>query len=270
MPELPEVETTRQGIMPYFTDQRIDQLLIRQKKFRYEVNFNDKDLIGQTGICIYRRAKYLILEYTSCVLLIHLGMSGSLRMLEKTAAIKKHDHLFFQLSNGLTMVYHDPRRFGFILKYPNLIALNQVFHNLGPEPLSDCFNNSYFKCKIARSNRPIKSLLMDQKVVVGVGNIYATEALFLAGIHPDKPGATLSDHETTQLVLECKIILKKAIANGGTTLRDFVSGHGQPGYFKQSLHVYGRSGESCYRCNTTIEKQIIGQRTSSFCPQCQH
>jgi formamidopyrimidine-DNA glycosylase len=269
MPELPEVETTRNAILPHIMGKNIEKVFFFQKKLRYPINFDAKDVVEQQCLYVYRRAKYLILELTQGYILIHLGMSGSLRIHPGEFEKKKHDHVIFYFSNNLRLIYHDPRRFGFIKRFPPPLLNQSPLNHLGPEPQTDLFNDSYFYHVIHSSQRQIKVLMMDQKVVVGVGNIYATEALFLAKIHPSRKGHTLSKQEVFDLVDNIKRVLSHAIKQGGTTLRDFVSGKGETGYFQQHLYVYGREGLPCLKCKDTIKKLVIGQRTSAYCQTCQ-
>ena len=246
--------------------EKVDILI---KKLRYPINFENKDIANMECQYVYRRAKYLILELEKRYLVIHLGMSGSLRIQSGNLKKKKHDHVIFHLSPNTRLIYHDPRRFGFIQLFPHpILNLKPILH-LGPEPQSDLFNDSYLYNMISRSERMIKVLIMDQKIVVGVGNIYATEALFLAKIHPSRKGSSLSIKEIQALVANIKNVLFEAIKQGGTTLRDFVSGSGKIGYFQQHLYVYGRENKPCVHCGNKIQKIIIGQRASTYCQFCQ-
>ena len=218
---------------------KIKKVVFFQKKLRYPINIDSKDIDEHQCLYVDRRAKYLILELTKGYILVHLGMSGSLRIHTGEFEKKKHDHVIFYFSNDLRLIYHDPRRFGFIKRFSSLYVIQPPLNRLGPEPQTDLFNDSYFYNVIHSSQRQIKVLMMDQKVVVGVGNIYATEALFLAKIHPSRKGNTLSKQEVFELVDKIKRVLSHAIKQGGTTLRDFVSGKGETGYFQQHLYVYG-------------------------------
>ena len=268
MPELPEVETTRLGVIDYVKGEKLLSINYSQKKLRYPCDFVVDDLIGLTCLDISRRAKYLIFNFKHEKLLIHLGMSGSLRV-EVTSNLKhkKHDHLTFSFTGGHSLIFHDPRRFGFVVRHT--CAWKEKMALWGPEPLSEDFCSKGLFEKINQSSRAIKQAIMDQKVVVGVGNIYANEVLFKLGINPLKKACDLSHHEAEGLVSEIKSTLNLSIKQGGTTLRDFVSGKEKPGYFKQSLMVYGREGKSCYHCDSLIERMVIGQRSTFYCPVCQ-
>ncbi len=268
MPELPEVETTRRGIEPHIVGRRINRVTIRQPRLRWPVPPLDKLLAGQRVKSVSRRAKYILIEFANGTLIVHLGMSGSLRIVNTNTPSRPHDHV--ELCFGKQCLrLHDPRRFGAMLwtegdplKHPRLC-------DLGPEPLSNAFNGESLY-RIAKNRRaPIKSLIMDGKTVVGVGNIYATEALFAAGIHPQRAGNRVSLARLEILVDEIKKVLDHAIERGGTTLRDFVNETGTPGYFAQELMVYGRAGEPCKLCGNQIKTRQIGQRASAYCSVCQ-
>ncbi len=268
MPELPEVETTKRGIAPYIIGQSIEKIDVHHRSLRYPVG---DDLFLIEGITIHdvsRRAKYLLIHGEGFYLIIHLGMSGSLRVSECDEQLKKHDHLVFKLSNGKELRYHDPRRFGFVQIYRGDETPSYLL-KLAPEPLSDEFNDQYFKKIIEKRTQPIKSFIMDQRFVVGVGNIYANEALFMAGIHPETITKTIKPKQQKLLVESIKKVLSKAIGEGGTTLKDFIQPDGTHGYFAQSLSVYGRNGEPCFVCGAEIRKLIIAQRSTYFCPICQ-
>ncbi|MDG2348478.1 MAG: bifunctional DNA-formamidopyrimidine glycosylase/DNA-(apurinic or apyrimidinic site) lyase [Gammaproteobacteria bacterium] len=268
MPELPEVETTRLGVIGYAKGESLLSMDSSQKKLRYPCDFKKGDFIGSPCLDINRRAKYLIFNFGKEKLLMHLGMSGSLRV-EITSRIKKkkHDHCMLHFTGGHSLIYHDPRRFGFIVRHSG--AWREKMAAWGPEPLSVDFCKKQLLKKVNQSTRAIKQLIMDQSVVVGVGNIYASEVLFKLGIHPMKKGCTISEDEASGLVKEIKNTLHKSIEQGGTTLRDFISGKEKPGYFKQSLMVYGREGELCFECDTAIERLVLAQRSSFYCPKCQ-
>ncbi len=268
MPELPEVETTRLGVIGYAKGESLLSIDSSQKKLRYPCDFTKDDFIGSPCLDINRRAKYLIFNFGQEKLLMHLGMSGSLRV-ETTSEIKKkkHDHYMFHFTGGHSLIYHDPRRFGFVVRYSE--AWREKMTAWGPEPLSADFCEKQLLKKVNQSTKTIKQLIMDQNVVVGVGNIYASEVLFKLGINPMKKGCTISEEEVGGLVLEIKNTLHKSIEQGGTTLRDFISGKEKPGYFKQSLMVYGREGELCFKCGTAIERLVLAQRSSFYCPKCQ-
>lgn len=271
MPELPEVETTRAGLEPHIIGRRIAKAASRVSKLRQTIHNEElKALTARQLTAIKRRGKYLIIDTDKAdlSLLIHLGMSGSLRVVPLIAALKPHDHILITLDNTQQIRLHDPRKFGsFILFNPQ--ETPPQLASLGLEPLSDEFNADYFYASTRKRRSAIKIHLMNQAVVVGVGNIYASEALFLAGIHPLRAANSLSEVEAAKLVQYVKAELSRAITLGGTTLRDFVQPDGTNGYFQQTLQVYGRAGKACHRCGTTIEKMMIGQRNSFFCPNCQ-
>ena len=267
MPELPEVETTLKGIEPFIKEQKITRLIVRQGSLRWPVT-EEIDVIveGQTVIDVTRRAKYLIIQLERGSMLVHLGMSGSLRVVRPDTEWRKHDHIELQLVNGACLRYHDPRRFG-----SWLWCLNdhpQLAH-LGPEPLSNDFDGGLLWHKAKGRKVAVKPFIMDNKIVVGVGNIYASEALFRSGIRPDRPAGKISKQRYEALGGHIKDVLKAAIEQGGTTLRDFVNSKGEPGYFQQTLAVYGRGGKSCVTCAGVLRDVRLGQRSSVFCPQCQ-
>ncbi|KKA44686.1 MULTISPECIES: bifunctional DNA-formamidopyrimidine glycosylase/DNA-(apurinic or apyrimidinic site) lyase [unclassified Salinivibrio] len=268
MPELPEVEVSRLGIMPYVEGQTVTEITIRQPKLRWPIPETLQQLKGQVIRRVTRRAKYLLLETDVGTAIVHLGMSGSLRVLPTSLAPEKHDHVDVTLSNGRLIRYHDPRRFGAWLWQEGDLP-HPVLGKLGPEPLTDAFNSDYLLAKAAGKKMAMKSFIMDNAVVVGVGNIYANESLFCAGIHPKRPAGSLTQTEATALVDEIKTVLAAAITQGGTTLKDFTQVDGKAGYFAQALRVYGKSGEPCPACDTTLERIVIGQRATVFCPQCQ-
>lgn len=272
MPELPEVETTRRGIQPYLENSTIDEVVIRNFSLRWPIdNELASKLKGQTISKVKRRAKYLLVECDSGVLVIHLGMSGSLRILDKTELNNpgKHDHVDVALSNGFLMRYTDPRRFGAILWVTSAIDEHKLISHLGPEPLSVAFDSNYLLKQAEKKRCSVKTLIMNGQIVVGVGNIYASESLFLAQIHPQTKANELTAQQCERLVLAIKDVLSKAIDAGGTTLKDFTKSDGKPGYFSQQLNVYGRKGETCFRCGNTIIHYKESQRASYYCPQCQ-
>ncbi len=274
MPELPEVETTRRGIEAHLVGQSISGVIVRQRKLRWEIPALAETLPGLQIERVRRRAKYLLIDCAKAgqhlgTLIMHLGMSGSLRVLPVDSKVHKHDHFDLQLGQQCLRL-RDPRRFGAILWTQEPAERHPLISALGPEPLSEDFNVEYLSDQAKRRKVPIKQLLMDGKVVVGVGNIYATEALFLAGIHPARLCNRVAKARLEKLVEHVKIVLAYAIERGGTTLRDFQQQDGRPGYFQQELRVYGREGAPCRDCGTTIKAKQIGQRTSSYCPRCQH
>jgi formamidopyrimidine-DNA glycosylase len=269
MPELPEVETTRRGIAPHLLGQAIRSAVVRQSQLRWPVPELDRLLSGRVVKAVERRAKYILIRFAHGTLIVHLGMSGSLRVLPAGSPVRKHDHVDLLFADSCLRL-HDPRRFGALLWAESDPLNHPRLRHLGPEPLSDDFDGAYLQAAAHGRRLPIKSLLMDGKVVVGVGNIYATEALFRAGIHPQRASQRISGQRLGHLANEVKTVLTYAIERGGTTLRDFVSESGQPGYFAQELFVYGRAGQPCKRCGTAIRTRQIGQRASAYCPNCQH
>ncbi|MCP5300102.1 MAG: bifunctional DNA-formamidopyrimidine glycosylase/DNA-(apurinic or apyrimidinic site) lyase [Chromatiaceae bacterium] len=269
MPELPEVETTRRGIAPHIEGRIVTGAIVRQARLRWPVPDLARTLSGHRVRSVDRRAKYLLLRFGHGTLIVHLGMSGSLRVLPATSPPRTHDHVDL-VFGGACLRLHDPRRFGAILWTAGDPLDHPRLRDLGPEPLSEAFDGAYLHA-CARGRRvAIKSLLMDGHVVVGVGNIYATEALFHAGIHPARASHRVSARRLARLTDESKRVLGNAIRRGGTTLRDFLNESGEPGYFAQELFVYGRAGLSCRICGSTIVARQIGQRTSAYCPHCQH
>lgn len=268
MPELPEVETTRLGILPYLTNQTISYITVRCQKLRYPITDQLIKLTNQTILSVQRRAKYLILTLDQGYILIHLGMSGSLRILQKLKMVEKHDHIDLVLSNGTILRYTDPRRFGFWLYYTELTQCTHLT-KLGLEPLSDEFNVAYLKPLAVNRKSRVKDWLMNNQIVVGVGNIYASESLFNAQILPDRKIFSLLTDELIRLVTAIKFIIQQAINQGGTTLKDFSNAEGKPGYFSQKLQVYGREGQNCFICGNKICRKKIAQRSSFYCPVCQ-
>ena len=270
MPELPEVETTRKGLEPLITDRKIISAHIYKKKLRWEIPSHlKKTLKGQNIKKISRRAKYLLIHFDIGQLVVHLGMSGSVRVVQSFEPLKKHDHFELKLDNSKSLRFHDPRRFGSILwQKPNETL--SLLKNLGPEPLSYEFNNdSLFNSSIGKS-RNIKSFIMDSNVVVGVGNIYASESLFLAGISPKREAGKISKRRYNVLTCCIKNVLTDAINNGGTALNDLSNVDGNPGYFSQVLNVYGKDNMPCMRCSGKIRRIVQNQRATYYCPKCQH
>jgi formamidopyrimidine-DNA glycosylase len=273
MPELPEVETTRRGISPYIEKASITDAIIRNFSLRWPIDSDLRHiLIGQTVQSIHRRAKYLLFKCDSGTLIIHLGMSGKLRILDSNTALpaEKHDHFEIQFDNGHLLRYNDPRRFGAILWTTDPIEQHKLLDHLGPEPLTNEFDDDYLFQQSRSRKCSIKTLIMNGKVVVGVGNIYASEALFLAKIHPKTLSNKLTKNQCVLLAQAIKTILEKAIKAGGTTLKDFRKSDGKPGYFAQELNVYGRKGEVCTQCDDTIAHYKELQRATFFCPSCQN
>lgn len=268
MPELPEVETTRRGIAPHVLHETVTGAVVRQPMLRWPVPDLAALLTGRQVQAVERRGKYLLLRFAHGTLIIHLGMSGSLRILRPDAPPRIHDHVDL-LFGERCLRLHDPRRFGAMLWAEGDPLAHPRLRGLGPEPLSDAFHGAYLHAAARHRRVAIKSLLMDGKIVVGVGNIYATEALFRAGIHPQRASQRVSRVRLERLTDEVKRVLRHAIGRGGTTLRDFLNESGEPGYFAQELFVYGRAGEPCKRCGTPILTRQIGQRASAYCPHCQ-
>jgi len=269
MPELPEVETTRRGIAPYLVGHRVIELAIRQPRLRWPIpSLLRRTLPGQRIDAVERRAKYLLAHTQAGSALLHLGMSGSLRVLENPMPPGAHDHFDWRLDSGRILRYTDPRRFGCLL-WQKSGTTHPLLANLGPEPLDEIFDGVYLWKKSRGRSAPVKTFLMDQHVVVGVGNIYAAEALFAAGIHPRRAAGSVSLARYERLAAEVQRILTHAITRGGTTLRDFISPDGVPGYFEQELFVYGRAGEPCKVCSTKIRAVVIGQRSTFYCAHCQ-
>lgn len=269
MPELPEVETTRRGIAPYLVGRRVVALTVRQPKLRWPLPRALRETLpGQAIVDVERRAKYLLVHTSAGSALLHLGMSGSLRILPQGTPAGAHDHVDWRLDSGRMLRFTDPRRFGCQLWQPP-DTTHKLLADLGPEPLSEHFHGDYL-WKLSRGRRAaVKLFLMDQKIVVGVGNIYAAEALFAAGIHPSRAAGTVSRERYARLAAEVKRILAYAIDRGGTTLRDFLSPDGEPGYFEHELSVYGRAGASCKRCGSTVRVAVLGQRSTFYCARCQ-
>ena len=270
MPELPEVETTRRGLEPHLLGRRIQGLTLRDGRLRWPVPGDlPERLAGHQVLGLTRRAKYLLLATDGPALLLHLGMSGSLRRCAPGTPLRTHDHLIFRLDDGFEIRLHDPRRFGCCLPLPEAPAVHPLLASLGPEPLGEDFDGAYLH-RLSRGRRAaVKSFIMDQQVVVGVGNIYASESLFLAGIRPGRAAGRVSRAEYRELVRHIRAVLSDAITQGGTTLRDFVREDGTHGYFRQHLRVYGREGQSCLVCTTPIRNRRIGNRASTYCPICQ-
>ena len=270
MPELPEVETTLRGIVPHIEGHIVQSVVVRQRKLRWAVPLElESELKGQNIFEISRRGKYLLLRTGSGTVMIHLGMSGNLRVVGDEEGAKKHDHVDIIMDNGKALRFHDPRKFGCVLWFKEDPAEHALLMKLGPEPLSDAFNSDYF-FKLSRKRQvPIKTFIMDSHNVVGVGNIYANEALFAAGIQPERKAGSVSKQRYSRLVDEIRRILQEAIEVGGTTLKDFVGGDGKPGYFKQSLNVYGRRAEPCVNCGKPLKEIRLSQRSTVYCGACQ-
>lgn len=270
MPELPEVETTKRGIENQICHKRIVEIQIRQNQLRWPVPAELKTILpGLVVESVKRRGKYLLLKTSAGHILIHLGMSGHLRVLTQSIPAGKHDHIDLVFEDGSCLRYQDTRRFGAWLWTDQPLEDHPLLKKLGPEPLSDEFNSDYLWQVTRTRNTAIKSLIMNSHLLVGVGNIYANESLFLSGLHPLKPAKDLTLLECEKLVTQIRQVLSAAIEQGGTTLKDFLSPSGRPGYFVQKLFVYGRADQPCLNCDTVIERAVHFQRASYICPTCQ-
>jgi len=270
MPELPEVETSRRGISPHLLGQTIDKVIIREHKLRWPIpRALPSYARGKTINAIERRGKYLLLNLDNGTIIIHLGMSGSLRICNSAAAAEKHDHIDIVCSNGKILRLKDPRKFGCVLWTTDDPQEHKLLVKLGPEPLTADFDTDILYKASRKRTCSIKSFIMNSHIVVGVGNIYACESLFLAGINPKRKAGSLSKVRCEKLVEKIKLILKSAIEQGGTTLRDFSREDGKPGYFAQRLNVYGRAGEACVNCNKTLKQITQQQRSTFYCSNCQ-
>lgn len=271
MPELPEVETLKNSLKDKLIGLAIKTLELKRDNLRYKLSPDLAEQIIDTDIIdVRRRAKYLIIDFdNNYSLIVHLGMSGRFTLQPEDYEIKKHDHVIFNLSNNRKLIFNDTRRFGMIYSFKTDNLEKDFFHNLGIEPLSNLFELSYLKNKLLSRKIPIKNLIMDNRIIVGVGNIYASESLYLAKIHPDKLGGNLSNHEIESLITSIKEVLSKAILAGGTTLKDFVSGDNKPGYFTQQLMVYARNGQQCLSCFGRVIKTKHSGRSTFYCEICQ-
>jgi formamidopyrimidine-DNA glycosylase len=268
MPELPEVEVSKLGIAPHITGQSITDIIIRNPNLRWPVPDSVKSAVGHKVTSVTRRAKYLFINTTAGSIILHLGMSGKLRVIDQALPLVKHDHIDIIFDNGLALRLNDARRFGACL-WQTLDTQHELLAKLGPEPLTDDFNDKHL-FKMSRGKQvAVKNFIMDNHVVVGVGNIYANESLFKAGISPLRPAGKVSAKRYQTLTQHIKETLADAIKQGGTTLKDFVQSDGNPGYFKQELLVYGRAGENCVNCNNTLLEKKVGQRSTVYCKQCQ-
>jgi len=270
MPELPEVETTRQGISAYVCESPIANVTVREPRLRWPVPPTLPQILkGHTFKEVSRRGKYLLLSTDNGTLIIHLGMSGSLRILSEYIEPGKHDHVDIVFANNKVLRLKDPRRFGAVLWCETTPNQHQLLENLGIEPLSAEFNGGFLYQQGHKRKVAVKQFIMNSHIVVGVGNIYANEALFLAGIKPTQSVNKISRQRMDKLADAIKLVLKKAIKKGGTSLRDFTRSDGNPGYFKQSLNVYGRESEACINCGSAIRLVRQGQRATYYCPRCQ-
>jgi formamidopyrimidine-DNA glycosylase len=270
MPELPEVETTARGIAPHVTGRLITRLLVHQPRLRWRVNARLAPWAsGQRILGVQRRAKYLLLQTEQGHLMVHLGMSGSLRVLPVSTARETHDHFDMEMDSGWTLRFNDPRRFGSLHHLTGDPAAHPLLRELAPEPLDEAFDAAYLHSVLRKRRVAVKLAIMNGQLVVGVGNIYASEALFRAGIRPGRAARSLTRAECSTLTDAIKAVLAEAILAGGTTLRDYVGAGGEPGFFKQQLFVYGRAGDNCLRCGTLVKQRVQGQRATFWCPACQ-
>ncbi len=269
MPELPEVETTRRGILPYVEGEMVVKIIVRNASLRWPVPLSLHEMEGQRVESLMRRGKYLLFKTSKGTAILHLGMSGSLRIVDKDSGHQKHDHVDIVLKNNKALRLHDPRRFGALLWTQDDPFHHKLIRSLGPEPLSNAFNADYLYSQSRGRSVSIKQFIMNGQVVVGVGNIYACESLFKAGISPRRLAGKVSRKRYKTLVGMIKEVLALAIEQGGTTLRDFVQAEGKPGYFQQQLNVYGRAGEACLSCQSLVKQIKQGQRSTFYCGQCQ-
>ena len=269
MPELPEVETSRRGIEPWLVDTTITKVVVRDRRLRWPVEKGvERRLRGEPVYSVDRRAKYLLINTGNGTAILHLGMTGSVFIVDRDTPAGIHDHFDFELDSGKSLRFRDPRRFGSFHWSDEPLA-HPLLADLGPEPLGDDFDGEYL-WRMSRGRKvSVKQFIMNAKVVVGVGNIYASESLFLAGINPKRAAGRIARHRYDALAEAIRDILSRAIKAGGTTLRDFYGGDGEPGYFKQQLEVYDREGEHCRRCNTVIKAFVQGQRSTYYCRTCQ-
>lgn len=270
MPELPEVETTRRGVLPLLGGRRVSAVTVNDHRLRQPVTRGLEDiLVGQCLRDVERRAKYLLFKFDSGTLIVHLGMSGSLRVVPRSAQRLPHDHVEIEFGVERVLRLRDPRRFGLVLWTTDEPARHALLNKLGPEPFDDAFSGAYLFDTSRGRSLAVKNFIMDAHVVVGVGNIYASEALFRTGIHPSRAAGRVSRARYDELAAQVRVVLRASIEAGGTTLRDFMRNDGEPGYFSQNLKVYGREGEPCELCGAPIAMKVIGQRSSFFCGKCQ-
>ncbi len=270
MPELPEVETIRRGIAPQVLGCTVTSVIVREHRLRWPVSRDLAGILsGRNIVDVGRRGKYLLLAFDSGTLIVHLGMSGSLRLVPEEIQPQRHDHIDVVFGNGTRLRYRDPRRFGAMLWTRDDPLDHPLLASLGPEPLGDDFRGDWLYRQAHGRRVAIKSFLMNSRIVVGVGNIYANESLFMAGIHPARPARRISQGRYEVLADRIKKVLSEAISQGGTTLRDFVNSDGNPGYFSLQLRVYGKSGEPCGICGQLLIRSTIGQRATFFCSRCQ-
>ena len=271
MPELPEVETTRRGIEPHLKGQTVKGVIIRQARLRWPITRGLNNKITNAEIKnVLRRGKYLLINTSNGILMIHLGMSGSLRIVASSNPVEKHDHFDLVFGKDQALRFTDPRKFGSVLWLgKQRPEQHKLIKDLGPEPLNEEFSGNYLHGLSRNKKVAIKNFIMNSHNVVGVGNIYANEALFRSGIRPSRAAGKISKARCAELVKEIKAVLGEAIKQGGTSLKDFTNSDGKPGYFKQKLLVYGRAGQPCARCKTNLKEIRMSQRSTVFCPQCQ-
>ncbi len=269
MPELPEVEVCRLGISPHIIDCEVTSVVVRNARLRWPIPEEVHQLTKQKVLAVDRRAKYLLIRFATGTLLLHLGMSGTIRVIEQSIPVAKHDHFDLAFDNGKVLRLNDSRRFGAVLWLANDEDELNLLTKLGPEPLGDDFSHGYLFNKAKNRKVPIKTFLMNNHIVVGVGNIYANEALFQAEILPTTKAGDIDEQRFNRLTDIIKQVLSAAIEQGGTTLKDFTQADGRPGYFEQSLMVYGRAGLPCVKCQTTLNEIRQSNRSSVFCPNCQ-
>ena len=270
MPELPEVETTRRGLEKPLRGRRVVRVIVREPRLRWRVPRTlARELTGTRIEAVERRAKYLLLRTTVGTAILHLGMSGSLRVIPAATPPAKHDHVDLVLDNGQCLRLRDPRRFGALLWTRGDPMQHVLLRHLGPEPLGRDFHAEHLWAATRRRRVAMRDLLLNARIVSGIGNIYANEALFLAGVRPTRPAGRLNRDECGRLVSSIRQTLERAIRAGGTTLRDFTNADGLPGYFQQTLQVYGRIGEPCRRCQSPIKAAKLGNRSAFYCPKCQ-
>ena len=269
MPELPEVETARRGIAPHIEGETIAAVVIRDRRLRWPVSLDvDKQLPGATVTTVERRAKYLLINTSNGSAILHLGMSGHVHIVDRGTPAGVHDHVDIEFSNEKALRLTDPRRFG-SLHWCENPQEHALIRNLGPEPLGNDFDGQYLWSRSRGRRVAVKQFIMNAHIVVGVGNIYANESLFIAGIHPKRAAGRIALHRYEKLATAIKDVLERAIKAGGTTLRDFYGGDGEAGYFRQQLEVYDREGEECRRCATPITAIVLGQRSTYYCKNCQ-
>jgi formamidopyrimidine-DNA glycosylase len=270
MPELPEVETTCRGIAPYATGNIVADVIIRNRRLRWPVPRGlRKTLVNQRIEAVARRAKYLLFRFPHGTLILHLGMSGSLRVVTGGEPPENYDHFEIEFQSGAKLRFRDPRRFGCVLWTTHDPLRHELLADLGPEPFSDAFDGTYLYQKSRGRKQAVKTFLMDSRIVAGIGNIYASEALYYGGIRPQRPAGKLTREQCMKLAWAIREVLQKSISAGGTTIRDYATGAGQPGYFALELKVYDRAGQPCERCGQPVKQSRLGQRSTYYCVRCQ-